>query len=270
MKVNSVKSKNIMVKSNLPDADYVINPYMGCTHRCIYCYAEFMKRFSNHGESWGEFIDIKEFDQTSIKTKKGSTILISSVTDPYNHFESKYRKTRKILEMLEHSEANIEILTKSDRVIRDLDILIKIRNLKVGISIAFDKENLREDIEPYAAKISDRILALQELSENGIKTYAFISPIFPGLTEYREIVEKVYKYVDCVCFENLNLRGGYKKRVFDYIRGHHPELEDMYHQIYHCRDEIFWKKTEDDIVEMMKSYDVDYKIYFYHDKIKKQ
>lgn len=269
MKVSHIKSKNIIVKSNLPDADYVINSYVGCTHKCIYCYAEFMKRFSNHKEVWGDFIDIKEFDQKVIKAKKDSTILLSSVTDPYNHCESKYKKTREVLEMLSYSEANIEILTKSDMVIRDLDLLKKNSHIKVGISIAFDKENLRNDIEPYAAKISSRIAALKKLSENGIKTYAFISPIFPNLTDYEKIVKEVYKYVDYICFENLNLRGAYKKRVLDYINNQHSDLKEMYNKIYLDNDSSYWEITKRDICEMMKAYAVDYRIYFYHDKLRK-
>ena len=57
-----IEAKEIIIKSKLPSADYVVNAYTGCTHKCIYCYAEFMKRFTNHNEEWGEFIDIKNFD----------------------------------------------------------------------------------------------------------------------------------------------------------------------------------------------------------------
>ena len=67
MKIKKVKAKNIITKSNLPDADYVVNPYTGCGHSCIYCYARFMKRFTGHDENWGDFVDIKINAETLLK-----------------------------------------------------------------------------------------------------------------------------------------------------------------------------------------------------------
>ena len=67
---NIRKVKSIITESRLPDADYVINPYIGCQHKCIYCYAEFMKRFTDHAEPWGEFIDIKEFQDFNLSKNK--------------------------------------------------------------------------------------------------------------------------------------------------------------------------------------------------------
>lgn len=61
--IKETVSKNIITKSKLPDTDYVINNYVGCNHGCIYCYAEFMKRFTNHNEKWGEFLDVKKFNE---------------------------------------------------------------------------------------------------------------------------------------------------------------------------------------------------------------
>ena len=82
MVVKEIASKEAIVKSKLPAADYVVNAYTGCTHKCIYCYAEFMKRFSNHNENWGDFIDIKIFDRINIpKDIKNKYVFISSVTD---------------------------------------------------------------------------------------------------------------------------------------------------------------------------------------------
>ena len=66
MVVNKVLARTAIVKSKLPSADYVVNAYTGCTHKCIYCYAEFMKRFTNHNEKWGDFIDIKIFENIKI------------------------------------------------------------------------------------------------------------------------------------------------------------------------------------------------------------
>ena len=71
MKVNSVEAKSIITKSSIPGVDFVVNPYIGCQHACLYCYAEFMKRFTGHGgDTWGEFLDVKRFGLDKIKPEK--------------------------------------------------------------------------------------------------------------------------------------------------------------------------------------------------------
>ena len=125
MKINFREAKEIITKSNIPNVDYVINPYTGCQHGCIYCYAEFMIRFTNHkGDKWGHFLDIKQFDLNRIKPHKydGKRILLSSVTDPYLPLELKYQNTRMILEKLVDTTAEVMILTKSKFVVRDIDL----------------------------------------------------------------------------------------------------------------------------------------------------
>ena len=98
---NKINVSNYITKSNLPSSDYVINPYIGCSHACKYCYASFMKRFTGHSEDWGTFIDIKECE-TPINTKRliDKNVFLSSVTDPYNQYEEKYKKTRKYFDYL--------------------------------------------------------------------------------------------------------------------------------------------------------------------------
>ena len=68
MKIKLIKAKSIIVKSKLPEANFVINPYIGCKHGCKYCYARFMKRFTNHKEPWGEFVDVKIYDGVFINS----------------------------------------------------------------------------------------------------------------------------------------------------------------------------------------------------------
>lgn len=117
MKIQEVITNSYLSVSKLPDADYVINPYIGCPHKCIYCYAEFMKRFTNHSsENWGDFVDIKRCKKkiNLNRINNSATILIGSVTDAYNPLEKEYEITRKILEELISCQAHIEILTKSD------------------------------------------------------------------------------------------------------------------------------------------------------------
>ena len=93
MIINEIKTNDYLTKSNLPASDYVINPYVGCSHGCKYCYASFMKRFTGHQEAWGDFIDIKRCDKKiNLKKIAGKSVFLSSVTDCYNEYEEKYEK----------------------------------------------------------------------------------------------------------------------------------------------------------------------------------
>ena len=93
IKINEIYTKSIITKSNLPDADYVINPYVGCIHGCVYCYARFMRCFSGHKEKWGEFIDVKinsvDIFPENHNKYLNKSIFLSSVTDPYNPIENR-------------------------------------------------------------------------------------------------------------------------------------------------------------------------------------
>ena len=252
---------SIITKSKLPDADYVINPYIGCPHKCIYCYAEFMKRFTNHFEPWGDFLDIKKIKEDIPLSKyTGTSILLGSVTDAYNPFEAKYKCTQKILNQLVLSDAKIDILTKSSLVIRDIDLIRKIKNIRIGISMNTLNDDFRKIIEPFASPIDKRIITLKKLKEANISTYLFMSPIFPGITNFEEIIQATREYVDIFCFENLNLRAGYK----------YEELIDLYDNIYLKKNNDYWNELIEKIENFCKKENLKYKIYFYHSKARKK
>lgn len=139
MEINETKVKNIIVKSNLPDTDYVINPYTGCMHNCIYCYARFMRRFTGHKKEWGQFVDIKvngpDLVPENTEKYQNKKILLSSVTDPYLPLEKEHRLTRRILEKLINLKPKLNIQTKSDLVLRDMDLLDQFNEPEIGFTI---------------------------------------------------------------------------------------------------------------------------------------
>ena len=115
--ISEVEAKNIMTKSSLPVGGYSVNPYVGCTHACKYCYASFMKRFTGHKEEWGIFLDVKHWPEIkNLKKYAGQRVVIGSVTDGYNPQEEQFGNTRKLLKQLIGSDADILICTKSDLV----------------------------------------------------------------------------------------------------------------------------------------------------------
>lgn len=258
-------------KSKLPASDYVINPYIGCTHGCLYCYACFMGRFTGHKEKWGTYIEPKRFASMKLpRAQEGKTILVGSVTDAYNPAEKKYRLMPGILEILRDSKAHVEILTKSKLILRDMDLLRRIPDLSVGVSLAFSSQQDAGILEPGAATVEERLDTLKRLHQNGIKTYLFIAPYFPGITDLGGLVASTEGHVDSVCIENLNLRGSYKASVLEYIGKYHPKLLPLYQKIYvKGGGKAYWKRLETEMEELRAHINVPLISYLYHEEIKK-
>jgi DNA repair photolyase len=270
MNIIEVQTKNVISKSKLPDADFVINPYVGCQHGCIYCYADFMKRFTGHtNEKWGEFVDIKINSADTIQ-KVGDTnkiILIGSVTDPYQQIEKKYEITRKILSRLIVFQPKIEILTKSALILRDIDLLSKFKNLRIGISLNSVDAKVAHDLEPFAATPNARLRVLKTLKQANINSYLFVSPIFPFITDYKELISRSKDFVNDIYFENLNIRANNRVEIFKFIENKYPHLIDFYKTL--SSNNHFWASLKEEISEFCSKENVSYKIYFNHSTDKK-
>src|SRR4030042_4406269 len=269
MKIREVKAKSIITRSNLPGTDYVINPYTGCIHSCLYCYARFMKRFSGHTESWGKFIGVKingpDLVPEGTLKYEGKTVFMSSVTDPYNPLERKYKLTRRILEKLIPLQPDLGIQTKSDLVLRDIDLLRQFKNCQVGMTITTMNDTLRKEIEPFTSSVQKKIEALGKLKEAGINTYVFIGPILPFFTEWKEIVCGTKNFADSYMFENLNITGTIWSQVKNWLKKRHPDLLREYERIYFTKNN-YWDKVEAEIKKFCREQKVDFKIYFHHGK----
>lgn len=267
MKVKEIKVSDYLTKSNLPSSDFVINPYVGCSHGCKYCYASFMKRFTGHKENWGDFVDIKKCDKKiDLKKISGKNVFLSSVTDCYNELEEKYQITRNILTQLVNSDCNLSISTKSNLILRDIDLLKQIKNSTVSISINTLDENFKNDMDK-GSSIRNRIEALKELHKNKIHTVLFMSPIFPFITDWKAIIEKTKDFVDEYWFENLNLRGNYKKGILEYIQKNYEEFYPKYLDIFNKKDNRYWKNLSTEINLYCKEKNIKFINYFYHKEL---
>ena len=260
-----IVTKDLLTKSNLPASDYVINPYIGCPHACKYCYARFMKRFTGHTEQWGNFIDVKHCAKPiNVKKLYHKSVFLSSVTDCYNPFEEKYQVTRQILEQLMITDCFVTISTKSSLVLRDIDLLKQFQNLTVAISINTLDEQFQKDMD-RADGISERINTLKELHLQGIHTVLFLSPIFPFITYFQKIIEITKTYICEYWFENLNLRGEYKRNILSYIAKQYPQYLDDYKKLYNGKSLAYWERLADEIDNYCLSNHIKYTNYFYHD-----
>lgn len=267
MIINEIKTSDYLTKSNLPASDYVINPYVGCPHGCKYCYASFMKRFTGHQEAWGDFIDIKRCDKKiNLKKISGKSVFLSSVTDCYNEYEEKYAITRSILEQLVKSDCKLSISTKSKLILRDIDLLKQIKDVTVCMSVNTLDESFKDDMDK-ASSIKDRLDALKELHENRIYTVLFMSPIFPYITKWKEIIEISKDYVDEFWFENLNLRGSYKYSILNYIKEKYNDLFCKYIDIYENKNNYYWNDLSKKIEEYCVNNNIKYTNFFYHKEL---
>lgn len=247
MKIQEKEVKEIMTKTNLPVSDFAVNAYVGCYHACKYCYASFMKRFTNHPEPWGEFIDVKNWPAIKDRGQfRGKEAFFSSVTDPYQPHEARFKRTRMILEQLQGSGIRLSISTKSDLILRDLDLIKTFPGSRVSWSINTLDEEFRKEMD-RAVSIERRLVAMRQFYEAGIETTCFISPIFPGITDVKAIIEQVKGQCNLVWLENLNLRGDYKGRILQWVHEHRPDLDDLYREIYTKGNRMYWSMLNDEL-----------------------
>lgn len=286
LKIREIEVKSIFSKSNLPVCEYSVNPYVGCTHGCKYCYASFMKRFTGHGEPWGEFLDVKFWPPIKNPGKyAGKELFIGSVTDPYLPQEETYGRTRALLEQLEGSGARLSIATKSDLILRDLDLIKTFPDARVSWSVNTLDEAFREDMDG-AASIERRLAAMEAFHRAGIRTTCFISPIFPGITDVEAIIRRAKGQCNLIWLENLNLRGGYKAVILDYIQKKYPRLLPLYREIYQQGNRMYWEALDERLKTFAAQIGLDYRTnddsmqrpfeappvvvnYFYHEQIRK-
>jgi DNA repair photolyase len=158
-----------------------------------------MKRFTGHREPWGQFVDVKlnapDLLRQEITRKKPGKVWISGVCDPYQPLEEKYKLTHQCLEILAENDWPVVIQTRSPLVLRDIDILKAGRDFEVGFSITTADDSIRKLFEPNAPPINNRIKALDELHQAGIRTYAMIAPILPGAESLPLILAGKVDYV---------------------------------------------------------------------------
>jgi DNA repair photolyase len=209
--VREIEAKSVLNKSQI--FDFCVNPYTGCQVNCRYCYARlFMKRYSGHKEPWGDFVDVKvnapEVLRKQLQRRKKGTVWISSVCDPYQPLEAKYRLTRSCLKELLEARFPVNIQTKSKLVLRDLDLLRDFKDIEVGFTITTNDEKIAALFEPGAASIGERLEALERLHSSGIRTFAFIGPLLPGAPE--KLVLALEGLVDKVFIDRMNYLGQVK------------------------------------------------------------
>jgi DNA repair photolyase len=202
-----------------------------------------MKRFTGHLEPWGEFVDVKvnapHLLRKQLKRAKRGIVSLSTVTDPYQPLEKRYKLTRGCLEALLEHQFSVSILTRSPLCLRDIDLFKQFRNIDVGFSITTHDDNIKKIFEPHSPSIQSRIEALRTLRQEKIGTYVFIGPMLP--LDPKPLVKMLDGLIDEVLIDQMNytnkVKALYRKNKLDkYLE------EDYFHYVGMELKEAFEKK----------------------------
>ena len=216
LKIREISCKTILNKSKL--SDFTLNCYVGCSHRCLYCYARYMKKFKDRPEDWGDFVDVKinapEVLAKQIKKINPSKeVFMSSICDGWQPLEAKYKLSQACLKILLEAGFRVSILTKSNLILRDFELLKAYKTHSLGMTITTVDQKLQKVLEPYASESQDRIDALKKAQERGIKTWVFLGPLIPSFTDTQANLEGIFAALegltlDQIYIDRLNPRWG--------------------------------------------------------------
>jgi len=225
-----------------------INPYRGCYHGCVFCYARRSHTYlEDDGVTrWSSRIYVKVNAPAVVRTElakrswKHEYVAVGTVTDPYQPLEGRYRLTRGILEALRDYDTPAGIITRSPLVVRDIDVLAqlaRVAGVTVSISIATMDADLARQIEPTVAPPRKRLLAVSKLAQSGIKVNVALAPILPHITDSPENIESVVRAAReagaaAIWHNTLHLHEITRDAFFEYLRTHHPELLATYASAY--------------------------------------
>ena len=175
-----IRCKRALSPSSLPDMDYALNPYSGCEHGCVYCYAPEV----THSE-WSSWRVVRVKTNIVERLSKElphveGVIGIGTVTDPYQSVEKRFELTRRCLEKLIRERRRIHMHTKSDLILRDIDLLSQLEGM-IAITITGIDDRYSKITEPGAPLPSRRLDALTKLTDEGLHTYALIGPVLSHL-----------------------------------------------------------------------------------------
>ncbi len=242
-RVFPIQCKTLMTKSKIPSLDYAINPYLGCEHGCVYCYATFMARFSDIKDEWGSFVGVKENApdvlRREIPRRKPGVVSFGTVCDSYQPVEERYGMTRSCLEAFVGAEGfEVGVLTKSDLVLRDIDVLAKLPTADVGFSITCLDRGLAAAFEPRAPSPSRRLAAMRELSRESIPVWGFFGPVLPAFTDTEDVIAEVLRAMaeagaSRVLVDAMNLYPKVQSSVRALIARAFPERLDAFDTVRH-------------------------------------
>jgi DNA repair photolyase len=230
--------------------DWSLNPYMGCVHRCTFCYVRAFERRADrpaddrYGRSIRVKVNIAEVLRAELRRPAlaGAGVAIGAATDPYQPAEGRYRLTRACLEVLRDAAQPFSIITRGPLVVRDVDVLAAAAQ-RADVSVTFSVPTVDDDVwrttEPGTAPPRQRLRALSTLVAAGVRACVGMAPLLPGLSDHPRHLERVVVAAReagaCGIWANpLYLKPGTREHFLSCLQRDWPELLPEYERLYAC------------------------------------
>lgn len=235
--VRRINCKSILNRTTI--SDYSLNCYTGCAHGCVYCYARFMQRFHPHIEPWGKFVDVKvnavEVLAKQLRRAEPGEVFVSSACDGWQPIESEWKLTRQCCDLLLEYGFQVNVLTKSTLVLRDLDVLAG-RNARVGVTVTTLDDDLKMLWELNSSGVQERFHVLEEARRVGLKTAIMFGPLLPFLSDTQASISSMFQRaadlrIDVIWVDALNPRPKVWPSVVSLLRREFPDLYNRYRKI---------------------------------------
>lgn len=254
MKVSTCSYRPILVPCGLENFDYQVDPYVGCEHSCHYCYV------LNQAETdWTKEIfvynDITGQLSGELEKISPQKIYMGYYTDPYQPCETEQCQTRKALKLFLENGFSASILTKSDLVVRDMDLLKEMDHASVSVSVAFNDNHIRQQFEAKTIDTEDRIAALSKLREAGIKTSALICPVIPFITDVVPLIDMLEPHTDVIWIYGLSINERSDKNwqnVQNILNSHFPKLREQTESAVFSADNSYWIQLRQELEKLQK------------------
>ncbi len=225
-----------------------LNPYMGCVHRCTFCYVRHFEQRSDRpsDDRYGASIRVKTNVADVLRRElaraswEHEQVTIGAATDPYQPAEGKYRLTRACLDVLRDASNPFSIITRGPMIVRDLDVLVEAAQ-RASVAVTFSIPTLDEEVwrrtEPSTAHPRQRLRALKELVDAGVKASVGMAPILPGISDspeqLREVVRAAREAGATGIWANLLfLRPGTREHFLEHLAEDWPEQLPAYEKLY--------------------------------------
>jgi len=254
MKVSTCTNRPILTPCGLKDLEYLVDPYIGCEHNCYYCYAlaqaetDWTQEIRIHNDIVGQLV--AEIDKIPAQR-----IYMGYHTDPYQPSEAEYRQTRRVLELLLKKGFSASILTKSDLVVRDIDILKEMDVASVSVSVAFNDNPTRELFEANTMATENRIEALYQLKEAGVRTGALVCPVIPYITDATQLIALLAPCTNVIWIYGLGIDDRSDQNwvnLHKILRCEFPDLLEQIEPAIFSKEHIYWAQLREDLATLKK------------------
>ncbi len=254
MNIKPCNKRPILNPCTLPGRNYQVDPYIGCEHHCHYCYAlnqaetDWRKEVLIHEDIAGRLAS----ELTGIPPQ---TIYLGWQTDAYQPCEAQYRQTHQVLALLLEKDFSASILTKSDLVLRDMDLLQKMSAATVSVSVAFNEDHTRSLFEANTMDNESRIEALRQLKEAGVRTAALLCPVIPYITDVTPLIDMLAPHTEKIWIYGLSMINRSDQNwqnVAKILENNFPDLRKKIETVVFTKNHPYWEKLRQDLIQLQR------------------